>query len=213
MESADAELVSVNVSEIRVVAHAGRDVPTGIFKRPVAGRVVVRGVNLAGDDQADRRAHGGPDRAVYAYAAEDLEWWAHELDRTAAPGAMGENLTLRGIDVTNAVIGERWQVGSAVFEATSPRVACFKLGIRMGEPGFPQRFSHARRPGAYLRIVEEGDIGAGDRVEVVARPAHGVTVGLVADAYHDDHALAARLLDAPALAEGWRGWAMKHSNT
>jgi MOSC domain-containing protein YiiM len=123
---------------------------------------------------------------------------------------MGENLTLRGIDVTQAVIGERWRIGSAVFEAASPRVACFKLGIRMGVPRFAQWFSLARRPGAYLRIVEEGDVGAGDRVSVVSRPDHDVTVGLVADAYHHDHALAARLLDAPALADGWRAWAAQH---
>jgi MOSC domain-containing protein YiiM len=209
--SSDALLVSVNVSDVRVIAHAGRAVSTGIFKSPVAGRISVSGVNLAGDDQADRRVHGGPDRAAYAYAAEDLEWWASELGRVVPPGSMGENLTLRGVAVTDAVIGERWRIGSTVFEVTSPRVACFKLGIRMGDPRFPQRFTRARRPGAYARIIEEGDVAAGDRVEVLARPAHGVTVGLVADAYHADHALAGRLLGAPALAEGWRAWAEKHA--
>jgi MOSC domain-containing protein YiiM len=209
MDAVNAQLVSVNVSSIRVIAHAGREVPTGIFKDPVAGRVRVRGVNVEGDDQADRHAHGGPDRAAYAYAAEDLEWWARELGQTVPPGSMGENLTLRGVDVTGALIGERWRIGSAVFEATSPRVACFKLGIRLNEPRFPQRFSLARRPGAYLRIVQEGDVGTGDSVEVVDQPSHGVTVGLVADAYHHDHELAARLLEAPALAEGWRDWAAK----
>jgi MOSC domain-containing protein YiiM len=210
MESVDGQLVSVNVSGIQVVAHAGRDVPTGIFKRPVAGRVRVAGVNIAGDDQADRRVHGGPDRAAYAYAAEDLEWWAGQVGRALPPDAMGENLTVRGLDVTAAVIGERWRIGSTLFETTSPRVACFKLGIRMGEARVPQRFTAARRPGAYLRIVQEGDIGAGDQVEVLDRPDHGVTVGLVADAYHHDHSLAARLLEAPALAEGWRSWALQH---
>jgi MOSC domain-containing protein YiiM len=210
MDAPEAELVSVNVSGIRVTTRAGREVLTGIFKEPVAGRVAVRGVNLDGDDQADRRAHGGPDRAAYAYAAEDLDWWARELGRAVLPGSMGETLTLRGVDVTGAVIGEQWRIGSAVFEVTSPRVACFKLGIRMGEPRFPQRFSRARRPGAYLRVVHEGDIGASDRVEVVQRPIHGVTVRLVADAYHDDHALAAQLLVAPGLANGWRDWALAH---
>jgi MOSC domain-containing protein YiiM len=202
------ELVSVNVSPIRVTAHAGRDVPTGIFKEPVAGRVAVRGVNLEGDDQADRRVHGGPDRV--AYAAEDLDWWGVRLGRSVPPGAMGENLTVRGIDVTGAVVGERWRIGSAVFEVTSPRVPCFKLGIRMGDPRFAQRFAKARRPGAYLRIVDEGDVGPGDTVDVLDRPGHGVTVKLVADAYHDDHTLAAKLLDAPELTDGWRHWAVDH---
>jgi MOSC domain-containing protein YiiM len=211
--SADAHVVSVNVSGVQVVPHHDREVATGIFKVPVPGRVRVRGVNLEGDDQADRRVHGGPDRAAYAYASEDLDWWAAELGRPVPPGSMGENLTLHGVDVTGAAIGERWRIGSTVFEVTSPRVPCFKLGIRIGEPRFPARFSLARRPGAYLRIIQEGDVAAGDRVEPVERPTHGVTVALVADAYHLDHALAARLLDAPALAEGWRAWAIKHQAT
>jgi MOSC domain-containing protein YiiM len=205
-------VVSVNVSAVRVVAHAGREVPTGIFKEPVEGRVAVRGVNIVGDDQADRNAHGGPDRAIYAYAVEDLEWWAAELDRPVPPGLMGENLTTGGIDVTNARIGERWRVGSSVVEVSSPRVACFKLGIRMEEPRFQQRFSAAGRPGAYLRIVGEGDVGAGDPIEVIERPSHTVTVAMVARAYHEDQGLAGALLAAPALAEGWRDWALHHAD-
>jgi MOSC domain-containing protein YiiM len=204
-------VVSVNVSAVRVVPHAGREVPTGIFKEPVEGRVAVRGVNIVGDDQADRNAHGGPDRAIYAYAVEDLEWWTAELGRPVTPGLMGENLTTSGIDVTNARIGERWRVGSSVVEVSSPRVACFKLGIRMQEPRFQQRFSAAGRPGAYMRIVEEGDVGAGDPIEVVERPSHVVTVAMVARAYHEDQGLAGALLEAPALAEGWRQWARHHA--
>ena len=200
-------VVSVNVGQVRTVEHHDRMVPTGIFKVPVDGRVATRGVNLVGDDQADRRAHGGPERALYAYAAEDLDWWSEQLGVEVPPGSMGENLTVRGIDVTNALAGERWRAGSVLVEVTSPRVPCFKLGIRMGDGRFPQRFAEARRPGAYLRIVEHGDVGAGDEVVVVHRPSHAVTVGLVATAYHDDHSLAPRLLEAPELASGWRAWA------
>ena len=173
-------VLSVNVGPIEVIEHHGRRVPTGIFKQPVDGRVAVRGVNIDGDDQADRDNHGGPDRAVYAYSAEDLSWWDTELDRVLSPGTMGENLTTSQIDVTGAVIGERWKVGSAVFEVAAPRVPCFKLGIRMGDPRFPLRFARAGRPGAYLRIVEAGEIGAGDQIDVLSRPDHEVTVGLVA---------------------------------
>jgi MOSC domain-containing protein YiiM len=210
MTTADGELVSVNVSGIRTAAHASREVATAIFKEPVTGRVAVRGTSLAGDEQADRRAHGGPDRVAYAYAVEDLQWWSGELGRPVPPGSMGENLTLRGIDVTGAAIGERWRVGTVAFEVTSPRIPCFKLGIRLGEARFPPQFARAGRPGAYLRVIEEGDVGAGDDVAVIEMPSHGVTVGLVAAAYHHDRRLAARLLDAPALTDAWRAWALDH---
>jgi MOSC domain-containing protein YiiM len=202
-------LVSVNVGRIEAVSHHDRTVTTGIYKRPVAGRVATRGVNLVGDAQADRTVHGGPDRALYAYAAEDLEWWADQLGRPLPAGTMGENLTTADVDVTNAVIGERWRIGSVVLEVTAPRVPCFKLGIKMGDGRFPIRFAAAGRPGAYLRIVEHGELGAGDVVDVADVPDHGVTVALVAHAFHDDHSLAATLLTAPALGAGWPEWARR----
>jgi MOSC domain-containing protein YiiM len=206
-------LLSVNVGRIEAVEHHDRTVTTGIFKKPVSGRVATVGVNLVGDDQADRSAHGGPDRALYAYAGEDLEWWTGELGALVAPGAMGENLTTSRIDVTNAVIGERWRVGTVLVEVSAPRVPCFKLGIRMGDGRFPQRFARAARPGAYLRIIEHGDMAAGDAVNVEVRPAQGVTIALVARAYHDDRSLAATLLTAPALGGGWPEWARRQLAT
>ena len=211
MASSRPFVLSVNIGPIEVVEHHGRRIRTGIFKKPASGRVAVRGVNLDGDDQADRDNHGGPDRAVYAYAAEDLAWWEAELAHVLSPGTMGENLTTSQIDVTDALIGERWRAGSAVFEVSAPRVPCFKLGIRMGDPRFPLRFARAGRPGAYLRIVQAGDVGAGDPIEQLSRPDHEVTVGLVARAFHDDHSLAPRWLDAPGLGGGWREWAERHA--
>jgi len=208
-----AVLVSVNVGQIRHVAHHDRDVTTGIFKAPVDGRVATRGVNLDGDDQADRRAHGGPDRAAYAYASEDLTWWSEELGRSVPPGSMGENLTTAGIDVTDARIGERWRIGTVLFEVSSPRVPCFKLGIRMDDARFQQRFAAAGRPGAYLRIVEHGAVEAGDPITVVHRPDHAVTVALVSEVYHEDRARALELLAAPELTDGWREWARAQSVT
>ncbi|MGH9150770.1 MAG: MOSC domain-containing protein [Acidimicrobiales bacterium] len=199
-------IVSVNVGRPKAVAQAGRTVVTAIWKRPVEGRVAARGVNLDGDQQADRQVHGGPDKAVYAYAGEDTGWWEAELGRPLGPGAFGENLTTAGLDVTGAVIGERWAIGTAVFEVCQPRTPCGKLGLRMGDVRFPRRFAHALRPGAYLRIVTEGHVGAGDPIEVVSRPAHGVTVGLVAEADLDP-TLAPRLVAATELAEGWLAWA------
>ena len=203
-------VLSVNVGSLEAVEHHDRRVLTGIFKQPVAGPVAVRGVNLDGDDQADRDNHGGPDRAVYAYAAEDLAWWETELGHAVPPGTMGENLTTSQIDVTGASIGERWRAGSVVLEVAAPRVPCFKLGIRMSDPRFPLRFARAGRPGAYLRIVHAGEVAAGDPIELLRRPDHGVTVGLVARAFHEDRALAPRLLDAPELGGGWREWADRH---
>jgi MOSC domain-containing protein YiiM len=210
MTSSRPFVLSVNVGSLEAVEHHDRRVLTGIFKQPVAGPVAVRGVNLDGDDQADRDNHGGPDRAVYAYAAEDLAWWETELGRAVPPGTMGENLTTSQIDVTGASIGERWRAGSVTLEVAAPRVPCFKLGIRMGDPRFPLRFARAGRPGAYLRIVHAGEVAAGDPIELLRRPDHGVTVGLVARAFHEDRALAPRLLDAPELGGGWREWADRH---
>jgi MOSC domain-containing protein YiiM len=206
------QVVSVNVGQPESFDHHGRTVITAIRKHPVAGRVATSGVNLVGDDQANRQVHGGPDRALYAYAAEDLDWWAAELGRPVPPASMGENLTTGGLDITHALIGERWRIGTVTVEVTAPRVPCRNLGIRMGDPRFPQRFARAGRPGAYLRIIGHGDLAAGDPIVVADRPDHGVTVDLVARAYHDDHALAARLLDAPQLGAGWPDWAREHAS-
>lgn len=206
----EARVTSVNVGTVRSVEHRGRTVTTGIFKAPVAGRVTASGVNVVGDDQADRVNHGGPEQALYAYAAEDIDWWSQQVGRSLEPGTFGENLTTRGLDVNGALVGERWRIGNAVFEVTAPRIPCFKLGIRLGDGRFPQRFARAGRPGAYLRIAEPGDIGAGDLITVEHRPSHDVTVGLVARAYHDDRSLAEHLLEAPQLGAGWREWALAH---
>jgi MOSC domain-containing protein YiiM len=200
-------VASVNVGAVRTVMMAGRPVRTAIWKSPVEGRVAVRGVNVDGDDQADRTVHGGPDKAVYAYASEDLEWWAERVGRSLEPGTFGENLTTGGIDVTGAVIGERWAVGSALLEVSQPRIPCFKLGIRMGDPRFTRWFAESARPGAYLRILAPGDIAAGDPIRVLTRPDHGVTIGLVERAYHADRSLLPRFFDAPELPVSWVDWA------
>jgi MOSC domain-containing protein YiiM len=197
---------SVNVGEPRPVEVDGHTVWTAIWKSPVEGRVPLRGVNLRGDDQADRTVHGGPDKAVYAYGIEDTEWWEAQLGGPLGAGVFGENLTVRGIPVSEAVIGERWTVGSAVLEVAQPRLPCFKLGLRMGDPRFLKRFAAAGRPGAYLRVVQEGDIGAGDRIDVMSRPAHGVTSALVSRAVLGAPQLLPAALQAPELAAGLRGW-------
>jgi MOSC domain-containing protein YiiM len=199
-------VLSVNVAEIREIPRRGEMVRTGIWKVPVAGRVAVRGVNVEGDEQADRSVHGGPDKALYAYAREDIDWWERELRRDLPHGVFGENLTLRGVDVTGALIGERWRIGSVLLEVSEPRFPCWKLGARFGDPRMLKRFAAARRPGAYLRIVEEGKLAAGDAVQVVERPGHDLTIAAFAHAYLEDRSALTRLLEVPAVSEAWRGW-------
>ena len=172
-------VVSVNVGRPAPLVTGRRVVESAIGKAPVAGPVAVRGVNLEGDDQADRSVHGGPDQAVYAYASEDAAFWAAELGRPIEPATFGENLTLAGVDVTGARIGERWRIGSVQLLVSGPRVPCSKLGARLGDRLFPRRFVAAGRPGAYLSVPTPGILHAGDEVLVVDRPDHGVSVGLV----------------------------------
>ena len=209
--SVSARVVSVNIGRVREVPYLGRTETTAIFKEPTSASVTVTRDAFGDDRQADLSVHGGPDRVAYAYASEDLAWWASELGREVPPGSMGENLTTTGLDITNAVIGERWRIGTATFEVAALRSPCFKLGIRMGIPRFSTQFADAARPGAYLRVAVPGSLSVGDGVEVVHRPTHGVTMALLADAYHRDPTLAARLLDAPELSDEWRRWAEAQS--
>jgi MOSC domain-containing protein YiiM len=203
-----ATIVSVNVGTPRTVSWAGRSVTSAIWKSPVTARVEVAGVNLAGDDQADRRVHGGVDKAVYSYAAEDYQWWSAQLGTDLGPGTFGENITAVGIDLGASVIGTRWHVGSSVLEVAQPRMPCFKLGVRMGDAGFVDRFADARRPGAYLRIIEDGDLGVGDAILVGESPRHGLTVNDIVDAYADpSRDVLERIVAIDVVPEGWRDWA------
>ena len=140
-----ARVLSVNVGGIREVEWRGHLVTTGIWKHPVSGRVAIRGVNVLGDDQADRSVHGGVDKAVYAYAREDYDFWRDEVGLETPPGLFGENLTVEGLDLSSALVGDRWSIGSVVLEVAQPRLPCLKLGIRMGDPAFPRRFFRESR--------------------------------------------------------------------
>lgn len=200
-----ASVVSVNTGAVRTVRYGEKDVTTGIFKEPVEGRVTVAGVNLAGDDQADRNVHGGPDRALYAYALEDYAWWKDELGRDLAPGTFGENLTTSGIDVNAALVGERWRIGTAVLQVTTPRFPCYKLAMKMADPRFVKRFGAALRLGSYMSIVTEGGLRRGDAIEIVHRPAHGVTIGEMSKIYLFERPRLRELL-VPELPDEWRQW-------
>src|SRR5688500_8516657 len=199
-------LISVNVGRTRAIARGERRIRTALWKEPVEGRVAAREDRLEGDRQADRRYHGGYDKAVYAYAREDYAWWEEQLGRPLPPGTFGENLTTEGIDVSGARPGERWRIGTTVLEVSEPRLPCFKLAIRLEDEGFVKRFGGAGRPGAYLRIAQEGALGAGDAIEVLARPDHEVSVARMMEARlrRDPRRLAALAPAGAALPEDWR---------
>jgi MOSC domain-containing protein YiiM len=205
-------LVSVNVGRPQQVSvRRGRPIMSAIGKAPVDGRVRVAGVNVDGDDQADRRVHGGPDKAVYAYAHEDAQWWAARLNREVPPGMFGENLTVEGVDVSGAVIGERWRIGSVELQVCQPRLPCFKLGLRFGDPQMVKLFAQAGRPGAYLRILAEGQLGAGDLVDISDRPAHAVTIAQVSKAIMLDESELAAAASAPELPAELARWMLERA--
>lgn len=209
MVTTEGKVLSVNVGTVREFEYGGRSAKSAIWKTPVAGRIAARGVNLEGDEQADREAHGGSDKAIYAYAVEDVRWWEQEVGRPLAYGAFGENLTTEGIEVNDALVGERWQIGTTVLEVSEPRVPCWRLGVRMNDAMFPRRFTQALRPGTYLRIIVEGDVGAGDEIRVIERPAHGLTIRDIFRIYTRDRDEAERLLTVPRMSQSWMRWAAK----
>jgi MOSC domain-containing protein YiiM len=201
------KVISVNVGQPRENPWKTMKL-TGIDKRPVEGPVMVKKprasgmglVGLAGDRVYDVREHGGPDKAVYAYAREDMDFWAAELDLALPNGVFGENLTTEGVDANGALIGERWRVGpTLVLEATGPRVPCGTFQGWLAQAGWIKRFALAGRPGAYFRVIEPGEIRAGDEIEVVYRPDHDVTVALTFRALLVEPELLPRLLVADAL--------------
>jgi MOSC domain-containing protein YiiM len=207
MTTTGASVVSVNVGRPRTFEYNGDAVRSAIWKSPVGGRIAARGANLEGDEQADRQAHGGFDKAVYAYAIEDARWWEQKLGRSLQYGEFGENLTTQGMNVNDALIGERWQIGTTVLEISEPRVPCWRLGVRMNDQMFVRRFTEALRPGAYLRIVVEGYLGAGDEIRVSYKPEHGLTIRDVFRIYTRDRDEAGRLIEVAEISESWSKWA------
>ncbi|WP_406211194.1 MOSC domain-containing protein [Streptomyces decoyicus] len=215
------KLLTVNLGQPIPSEFTDAEGGTGIDKRPVDGPVSVTapgpkgtgGSGLAGDAVVDLRHHGGDDQAVYAYAREDLDDWQRELGRELANGFFGENLTTSGVEVTGARIGERWQVGpQLLLEVTSPRIPCRTFHGWLGESGWLKRFTQAAVPGAYLRVIEAGEIRAGDAVEVVHRPDHEVTIELMFRALTSRRELLPRLLEAGgALPEEARRKALKYA--
>ena len=199
-----AQVVSVNVGGPRDFAWAGLG-RTSIDKQAVPGVVRVDRLGLEGDQVSDTKHHGGVDQAVYAFAREDLDWWASELGREIRSGQFGENLTTQGIDVNESEIGERWRVGTTTLEVAMVRIPCndFKNWQRVNgyeDRGWVKRFAQVGRPGPYLRVVQEGELKVGDDLAVVHQPGHGVTVSTMFRALTTEHALLPELLKVDGLA-------------
>jgi MOSC domain-containing protein YiiM len=206
MVGVTGRVVAVNVGQAQDAEWVARRTErTAIDKRPADGPVAVGPLGLAGDEHA-YPGHGGVHQALYAYADADAHFWEAELGRSLWPGAFGENLTTTGVDVSGAVFGERWRVGPVVVEVTTPRIPCNTFAGFWDVPDLIKRFTAAGRPGAYLRVVESGRVQAGDPVQVLSRPEHGVTVAELMAARTGDRALLPRIRTVPELPPKWQSW-------
>ncbi len=201
----DMRVSSVNVGREETIDHGDRRFTTGIRKRPVDGAVHIGSDAVAGDTISDRKHHGGADQAVYAYSADDYEWWSAQLGHELAPGTFGENLTIEGLP-TDMDVGDRLLIGEVLLEATAPRIPCSTLAAQMQDSGFGMAFRKAERPGIYFRVLNEGEVSAGDAVTYIENPAPVVSIlalyRLAYDLRPDPDALE-RYLEAP-LAERMR---------
>jgi MOSC domain-containing protein YiiM len=212
------KLISVNVGFPREVIWKGKTVSTGIFKEPVSDRLMVRwrsarrrrSLNLEGDGQADLTVHGGADKAVYVYPFEHYDYWRGELpDTELSLGIFGENFTTTGLREEEVNIGDHFQIGTVKLMVTQPRLPCYKLGIRFGRPDMVKRFLASRRTGFYFRVLQEGEVGAGDVLELVSRDDNNVTVADITQLYvraEDNPELLHRAAQLEALPESWRDY-------
>jgi MOSC domain-containing protein YiiM len=207
------KIISVNVGLPRLVLRNDEPVSTGIFKEPVAGRVMMRTLNLDGDRQADLSVHGGPEKAVYVYPSEHYEFWKRELPEMELPwGIFGENLTTTGLFETEVNIGDKFRVGTAEVMVTQPRMPCYKLGIRFGRVDIIKRFLVSERSGFYLSVLKEGEVRAGDEFELLEKSRSSVTVVDITRLYSTDKEnvdLMRRAIATDALPDSWRQYFLK----
>ncbi len=207
------KIISVNVGLPRLVLRNDKPVSTGIFKEPVAGRVMMRTLNLDGDRQSDLSVHGGPQKAVYVYPSEHYDFWKQELpDMDLSWGVFGENLTTTGLLETEIHIGDKFRIGTGEVMVTQPRMPCYKLGIRFGRPDIIKRFLLSERSGFYLSVLKEGEVGAGDEFQLLEKNTAGVRVVDVTRLFSTDKEnvdLMLRAIATEALPESWREYFLK----
>jgi MOSC domain-containing protein YiiM len=201
-------VLSVHVGLPREFEWRNEPVTTAIHKSPVSGPVQVRRLNLEGDRQADLSVHGGPDKAVYVYPSEHYSFWREQLAGVALPwGAFGENLTVEGLNETERRVGDVLRIGTAEFLVTQPRLPCYKLNLRFQRPDMVKRFLRSGRTGFYLAVIKEGELAAGDEIELVPTGRSAVTIPEIVSLYTSrtgDGALLQRAIATPALPQSWR---------
>jgi MOSC domain-containing protein YiiM len=209
------EIISLNVGLPRLVLRNGEPVSTGIFKEPVEGRVMLRTLNLDGDRQSDLSVHGGPEKAAYLYPSEHYEFWKRELPDMDLPwGMFGENFTTTGLLETEVHIGDRFRIGDAEVMVTQPRMPCYKLGVRFGRADIIKRFLVSERTGFYFSVLKEGEVGAGDRIELLEKNVDGVTVVDITRLYSSDREnveLMRRAIATEGLPNSWREYFRKRA--
>ena len=201
------KVISVNIAQtVRIGDWTGSEGRTGIDKQPVDHPVKFENNGVAGDSVIDTKVHGGYDKAVYAYAIEDARWWEAQIHQPIKNGAFGENLTIEGIDINSARIGERWKVGSVILEVSEPRIPCRVFAGFWQRPTLIKEFTDARRSGTYLRIIQEGEIKSGDRIEVISKPEHQVTIFDIFSAKAGDRSKIQEIAKVTELSEKYRSW-------
>lgn len=205
-----AKILSINVAAIiHEGSWTGSEGRTGIDKRSISGLVKFENNAVAGDTVVDTKHHGGYDKAVYAYAREDAEWWENEIGRSLTYGAFGENLTTQGIDVNQAVIGEHWQIGTVILEVSEPRIPCRVFAGFWDRPTLIKDFTAARRSGTYLRIIKAGQMQTNDEIKVISKPEHAMTIRDLFDAKAGERGKIAQLRQVNELSDDYKEWLRK----
>ncbi|MFZ0867040.1 MAG: MOSC domain-containing protein [Candidatus Sulfotelmatobacter sp.] len=209
-------LISLNVARPRLTVYKGATINTGIFKQPVSGRIALRRLNLDGDQQADLTVHGGPYKAVYAYPSDHYEYWRGELPEMELPwGVFGENFTTEGLGEDELHVGDRFRIGSATVMARQPRMPCYKLAAKFKRDDMIERFLVSERSGFYFSVEQEGEVAAGDSLQLISRNHGGITIAemnrlFVRDRYNRD--LLQKAIATAALPETWREYFLPRLN-
>jgi MOSC domain-containing protein YiiM len=210
------KLVSLNVARAQLMVYKGATFNTGIFKKPVTGRIALRTLNLDGDRQADLSVHGGPHKAVYGYPSEHYEYWRQDLADAKLPwGGFGENFTTEGLWEEELHVGDRFRIGSAVVMVRQPRMPCYKLAAKFRRDDMIERFLHSGLSGFYFSVEQEGEVGAGDSFELISQEHNGITIAeinrlFVQEKYNRD--LLEKAIATPALPEAWREYFLQRVN-
>jgi MOSC domain-containing protein YiiM len=210
------KVISLNVARPRLAIYKGTTINTGIFKKPVPGRIALRTLNLDGDQQADLSVHGGPYKAVYAYPSEHYEYWRRELlEMDLPPGMFGENFTTEGLGEDQLHVGDRFRIGSGVVMVRQPRMPCYKLAAKFQREDMIERFLRSGRSGFYFSVEQEGEVGVGDSFELISRESEGVTIAemnrlFFREKYNRD--LLRKAIATPALPEDWRDYFLPRLN-